>query len=217
MKKLFKRLIKSRAVHFLIVFLAAQYIRFVYYTSRKRVVIPEESRGYIYGEQNAVYAFWHGRLMMMPMMNYSHRKMNVLISSHRDGEMIAQTMHRFGFATVRGSTSRNAVMAGKGAVKALRRGENVSFTPDGPRGPRQKAQEGVAVIATMAKVPVLPLTFSATRHRRARSWDRFMIALPFTTLYFRAGPVMWNPTHEQVEAALNLITEEADRDAGVVS
>lgn len=216
MKGLFKRLFKSAFFRFLMVWAAAQYIRIVYYTSRRRIDIDESAKPALLGDQVAVYAFWHSRLMMMPMMNYSKRHMNVLISSHRDGEMIARTMHRFGFSTVRGSTSKNAVMAGKGAAKALRRGENVSFTPDGPRGPARKAQDGVAVVANLARVPVLPLTFSSTRNKRARSWDKFMIALPFGTLYFKAGPLIWNPTPEAVEAALNKITDEADRNAGVI-
>ena len=77
------------------VFVAASYIRFVHYTSRRVYDIHPDYAPYGSGEMVCVVAFWHARLLMMPMLNPPRRKMNVLISTHRDGEMIARTMHRF--------------------------------------------------------------------------------------------------------------------------
>lgn len=210
MKKLFKRLFKTAFFRFLIVWAAAMFIRFVYYTCRHRWQIDPASKPYMSGEKNVIFAFWHGRLMMMPLMNPSNRKMNVMISQHRDGEMIAQTMHRFGFATIRGSTSKGGVMAGRGAIRAAKDGQNVSITPDGPRGPAEKVQEGIVTISSMTGVPIVPITFSASRHKRARSWDRFMIALPFGTLYYAAGAPLWNATAETLEEAMKAINRDVD-------
>lgn len=217
MKKLFKRLFKTAFFRFVIIWLAANIIRLVHYTNRRHYDVDDAALPYMRGEKNGVFAFWHGRLMEMPMLCPPKRKMNVLISSHRDGEMIARTMHRFGFGTVRGSTSRGAVVAGKGALKVLQDGDNVSITPDGPRGPAMKAQEGAAVIARMAGVPVIPITFSCTRHKRARSWDRFMIALPFGTIYYAVGAPLWEVSSESLEAAMVALTEKVDQRAGLIS
>lgn len=217
MKKLFKRVTKSAAFHAVMVWLAAQYIRFVHYTSRKRIEVHESAKPYVNGDNPFIVAFWHGRLLMMPMLCPPKRKMNVLISTHRDGEMIAQTMHRFNFHTIRGSTSRGGVAAAINAIRALKDGQNVSITPDGPRGPAMKVQGGIITVAQKANVPIIPMTFSATRHKRARSWDRFMVALPFGTLYYRIGAAMWNPTPEQLEAAMVAQTEEADSNVRIVS
>src|SRR5882757_2022582 len=101
MKKIFKRLFKTAFSRFLLVWLAANFIRLVYYTSRRRMDIEESSKPYMRGDKPCVFAFWHGRMMMMAMIRPPGRKVHVLISSHRDGEMIARTMHRFGFSTVR--------------------------------------------------------------------------------------------------------------------
>lgn len=214
MKKLFKRLFKSTFFRWLLTLLAANYIRLVYYTSRVHREFDEAAKPYARGELHAVYAFWHGRLLMIPMLNPTNRKMQVLISTHRDGEMIARTMHRFDLGTVRGSTTRGGATAAMQAVKALQAGQNVAVTPDGPKGPLMKLQPGVLTIAQMAGVPVLPVTYSASRFKRMRTWDRFFIALPFGTLYYRVGAPMMDATAEQLENEMVRQVEELDIKAG---
>lgn len=210
MKKLFKRLFKSALFRVCIVWLAAHYIRLVHYTSRRQVDVDDSALPYLRGELPFVVAFWHGRLMMMPMLCPPTRTMNALISTHNDGEMIARTMHRFNFHTIRGSTSRGGVAAAINAIRALQDGQNVSITPDGPRGPAMQVQGGIVTIAAKANVPIIPMTFSSTRHRRARSWDKFMVALPFGRIYYKVGAAMWNTTSEALEAAMIAQTQEAD-------
>jgi lysophospholipid acyltransferase (LPLAT)-like uncharacterized protein len=141
--------------------------------------------------------------------------MNVLISTHGDGELIARTMHRFGFATPRGSSTRGGARAAIISVKAIRRGENVSVTPDGPKGPPCKVQPGILTIAEMAGVPIVPITFSSTRHKRMRSWDRFMVALPFGHIYYAAGKPLLNATPEQLEEVMVAQVAMVDEKAGI--
>ena len=43
-----------------------------------------------------------------------------------------------GYRTVRGSSSRGAARALRGAERELQEGRAVAFTPDGPRGPRRE-------------------------------------------------------------------------------
>jgi lysophospholipid acyltransferase (LPLAT)-like uncharacterized protein len=215
MKSLFKRLFKTEAFRRLICWLASFYIRLVYITSRKHMDMNAEAETYIRGKLPAIFAFWHGRLLMMPMLTPKSRKMSVLISTHRDGEMIARTMHHFGFKTVRGSTTRGGATAATGAVRALLAGENVGVTPDGPKGPAMKVQPGLLTIAHLSGVSVIPVTFASTRCKRMRSWDRFMLALPFGTLYFKVGAPMPGATSDQLEAEMVRITQEVDKLAGV--
>lgn len=217
MKKLLKRVTKSAAFHAVLVWLIAQYIRLVYYSSRRHLDMPESAKPYMTGEKPVVLVFWHGRLLLMPFLSPPKRKMNALISTHRDGEIIAKTMGHFGLDTIRGSTSRGGVAAAINAIRVLKDGHNVSITPDGPRGPTQKVQGGVVKIAEKAGVPIIAMTFSSTRHRRAKSWDRFMVALPFGTIYYRVSAPMWNPTSEELEAAMVAQTEEADSNVRTVS
>jgi lysophospholipid acyltransferase (LPLAT)-like uncharacterized protein len=55
--------------------------------------------------ERCIFAFWHARLL--PLV-YTHRRRSivVLISQHRDGELIARVIHRLGYLTSRGSSTR---------------------------------------------------------------------------------------------------------------
>lgn len=217
MKRLFQHWFKTEGFRVFICWLAAHYIRLVHYTSRRHYVVDPGAEPYVRGERAAVFSFWHGRLMLMPMLCPPGRKMNVLISIHRDGEMIARTMHHFGCETIRGSTSRGGASAAMNAVKGLQAGENLSITPDGPRGPAMKVQPGLITVAELAGAPVVPVSFSSTRNRRMNSWDRFMVALPFGSVHYRVGAPLINPTAEALEAVMVENTAQVDRDAKVAT
>lgn len=64
-------------------------------------------------------------------------------------------------------------------IRTLRRGEFIGLTPDGPRGPRMRAGLGVIRTAQQTGVPIVPVSFAASRRRVLGSWDRFVVALPF--------------------------------------
>src|SRR5690606_23544539 len=136
------------------------------------------------GDANGVFAFWHGRMMLLPAFCPPKRKMHVLISLHRDGKLISQTIGRFGQETVSGSTSRGGKEAVSEILTLLENGANISITPAGPRGPAQVAAKGIAGVARLSGKPVSPVVFASTRAKHMRSWDRFMLALPFGRIFF---------------------------------
>ena len=210
MKKLFKTLFKTEAFRTFICWMVTNYIRFVHYTSFKTYEIDDAAKPYMQGKKPLLFAFWHARLLMMPMLRPPGRKMNVLISTHRDGELISRAMNNFGFETIRGSSTRGGSSAAIKAVKALQLGENVAITPDGPKGPAQKIQGGIIDIAAMSNVPIIAITSSASRNKRMRSWDRFMVSLPFGRIHYRASAPMFNPTKEELEIAMNAQVRDAD-------
>lgn len=199
--------------------LIAFYIRLCYFTSRVQFIIPASAEPYKNGERQAIFAFWHGRMLMMPVANPHRRNMYIMISRHGDGELIAQAMKRFGFGSVRGSSRKSGFAAASGALKLLADGNNLSITPDGPRGPLHVAAAGVAAIAAKSGVPVVAVTFSAKHHCTLGSWDKFLLVRPFTQLIFIASEPLWiseesNETIEEgrntVEASLRHITQQAD-------
>lgn len=212
-----KSLLKSRLVHRALVWILALYIRLVFMTGRRKIEIHPQAKPFMDGTDNAIFAFWHGRMMLMPCMCPHNRLMHVLISQHRDGIFISEVMNEFRFNTIAGSTSKNGRSALMAILRSLKQGDNVSITPDGPRGPLQVAAAGVATAARLSGKPVVPITFSASRHKRAKSWDRFMLALPFCRLIFCIGaPIVVERSMDEEEArlaierALNQLTEKAD-------
>lgn len=209
-----KRLLKHPITQSLLSHLLAGYIRLVMLTNHKEFHIHDEARTYMRGEKNAIFAFWHGRMMLLPAIN-PPRNMHVLISEHRDGKLISQVIHHFGQDTVVGSSSRGGSEAVRNIVRILKKGENISITPDGPRGPNQVAEAGIVTIARLSGKPVLPVTFSASKNKRLKSWDRFMVAKPFGRIVFCVGaPIVVEQADEAariaVETSMNKLVEQAD-------
>ena len=131
--------------------------------------------------QPFIFAFWHGQLL--PLL-WVHRDegVRVVISAHRDGEIVARVAERLGHSTIRGSSSRGAARALLGIVRELENGSEVAVTPDGPRGPARKFASGALVAAQRVRAPIVGIGVHASRAWRLRSWDRFMIPKPFARL-----------------------------------
>jgi len=159
-------------------------------TMRIEELNGDEIRGLWERGENAIGAFWHGRLLMMPLV-YGGGGLKILTSRHRDGELITRTVHRFGLETVRGSSTRGGIAGIKGLARALQEGYDVAIAPDGPRGPRFKVQPGVIQLALISKRPVFPFTFSASPRKVLNSWDQFLIPLPFSHGVFVWGEPIW--------------------------
>ncbi|MGB0909419.1 MAG: lysophospholipid acyltransferase family protein [Nitrospirales bacterium] len=107
--------------------------------------------------QSIIFAFWHGRQLMMPLV-YQGKRAYILISQHRDGELIHRIIARFGFHSVRGSTTRGGNSALRQLIRYGRQGADLVVTPDGPKGPRASVQEGVVYLAKMTGLPIVPVT-----------------------------------------------------------
>lgn len=122
---------------------------------------------------------WHGRILL-PIYFHRWQKVVAMVSTHGDGEMIARTILKLGFRTVRGSSTRGGGTALREMVRALKSGSVGTMMPDGPRGPRHRLKEGALYVAQLAGVPILPMTFSAERYVQFNSWDRFMLVKPFS-------------------------------------
>jgi lysophospholipid acyltransferase (LPLAT)-like uncharacterized protein len=175
------------------------------------------------GGRPMIYALWHGRLFI-PLFRRRNRGVHILVSEHRDGDIIASSLDSAGCRTVRGSTTRGGSRALVRLIKLMRQGEKVAFTPDGPRGPRWKFQTGAVYLAAKTGFPVIPITGSAHRAMYFKSWDSFQLPLPFTKGVLIIGEPyrVTGGTDDaniefhrgELERRLVALTREADRLAG---
>jgi lysophospholipid acyltransferase (LPLAT)-like uncharacterized protein len=156
----------------------AAIIRLLGATWRVREVNGAAYRTALANDQRVIYAFWHGELLAL-LWHHRREPVAVMISEHRDGEIIARICERLGYATVRGSSSRGASRALIGLVRAIESGLNGAVSPDGPRGPAHVFAPGAAIAAQRTGVPIVPVRVRASRAWRLRSWDRFLIPKPF--------------------------------------
>jgi len=167
-------------------------------------------------DESFIGVFWHGRMLMLPLI-YPGKRIHILISDHRDGEIIASVMRRFGFGLVRGSSSKGGLAALKEMITLLREGSDLGITPDGPKGPAEVVKGGVAQIARLSGKAVIPIAFASSRRVRFTSWDRFYLPLPFARLVFVVGEPLYYAQGEEVEAfrlrvesAMLAVTVKAD-------
>ncbi len=111
-----------------------------------------------------IIAFWHGQQLMMPLA-YRGRDVRILISQHRDGELVSRVVKHFGFGAIRGSTTRGGAGALRRLIRAGRQGVDLVITPDGPRGPGHVVQPGVLALARATGMPIVPLTFACSKKK----------------------------------------------------
>jgi lysophospholipid acyltransferase (LPLAT)-like uncharacterized protein len=163
------------------------FLRVLGATWRVRVVNGEALRGLRESRTQFIFALWHGHLL--PLL-WQHRGegVTVLISEHRDGELVARAAESLGYDLIRGSSTRGAERALISLVRTLQAGKEIAITPDGPKGPPLKFAPGTLVAAQRSNSPILPVAVSASRAWRLKSWDRFLIPKPFARITVAYGP-----------------------------
>ncbi len=219
-----KRLVRHPAVQGVLARLLGWYLAFALATTRWRLDGEEHLSGIVAGQPHVV-AFWHERLPLMPMLWLMARRLprsrprhvHVLVSHHRDGRFIGIVIRRFGMDVVLGSSSRGGATGLRGLLALLRDGGLVAVTPDGPRGPRRQAAPGVARLAALSGVPVLPCAAQTSQGWVLRSWDRMVIPRPFGRGIVVCRPAItvaregWREAVPVIGAALSAAAEQADR------
>lgn len=219
-----KTFLRRDGVRRALCWVGAQYIRLAFATGRWMTINGETPRRLWAADRPFVLCFWHGRILMMPYSWDLSKTIHMLISQHPDGQLIAHTVAHFGIKTAAGSSRRGGAGALRMMVRALKAGEWVGITPDGPRGPRMRASDGAIHVARMAGVPLVPAAFGARRRKVLGSWDRFVIAWPFGGGVFVWGDPIQVPrdaddaaveaARRRLEDSLNAVTAEADRLCG---
>lgn len=172
--------------------LAQGVIGALHLSHRVSIVNEHIPLGFWRSDRNIIIAFWHDQLLMLPKA-YHGPGARILISASRDGELIARTMHRFNFGTIRGSSTRGGSAAFREMIARAREPFDLAMTPDGPKGPRHLVKDGIAALARLTGRPVVPLAFAAGCGYRFASWDRFLLPYPWARTVFRYGePIFWS-------------------------
>jgi lysophospholipid acyltransferase (LPLAT)-like uncharacterized protein len=133
----------------------------------------------------AIISYWHqmqifcGRYLLARAR--SGLKLSFLTSPSVSGEVPAAIIRRWGAGVLRGSSKRSAGQALKDMFDVLV-GQKTSLviTPDGPKGPLHEFKPGTIMLARMAKVPIILVAYAAKPCIRWKSWDRFIVPLPFS-------------------------------------
>ena len=148
-----------------------------------------------------IFSLWHGQLL--PLI-WHHRGQNVaiLVSEHRDGEIIARVAKSIGYRLVRGSSTRGGERALLSLARELKAGAEVAVTPDGPRGPAKSYAPGALIAAQRSGAAILPIAAHVDKAWRLSSWDSFIIPKPFARVTVAYG----QPVHINADTSRDAAT-----------
>jgi lysophospholipid acyltransferase (LPLAT)-like uncharacterized protein len=170
------------------------------------------------GGEKFVFAFWHARILSL---THSRRGegITVLVSRHRDGQLITRVIEHLGYTVARGSSTRGGDAGVRELLAMAESGKELALTPDGPRGPSGVVKEGVVYVATRLGRRVVPIAAAASDAWVLRSWDRFRIPKPFARVRYVYGPPIdlgagGEPARLKLEQALHALQAETERSAG---
>ena len=156
-----------------------------------------------------VLPLWHGR-MLLPILGHVREGVVTMASQSKDGEIVARWLERHGYVVVRGSSTRGGGPAFREAVRLVRSGRNMAITVDGPQGPPRVVQPGILALARLTDAVVMPAAFACSRPRFLRSWDRYLLPMPFSRAVMVYGEDFRIPQAMSDEEALRRIAEATD-------
>lgn len=180
---------------------------------------PTEGR---YRAGSAIYALWHAQQLPLTLR---HRTENVavIVSQHRDGEIISRMVQGIGYRTIRGSSTRGGSRALREFTRAGSEGLSLAITTDGPQGPARQCKLGAILAASRTGLPIVPTAAAAVRSWTFASWDQFSIPKPGSIVYVTYGePIVVPPDvtkesvahwQDRVTRAQNEATALCDRAA----
>lgn len=165
-----------------------------------------EDKLHNYSTKPVIYVFWHRNLLPLVI---KHRNQNgvVIISSSKDGQLIAGPAEVLGYKTVRGSTTRGGGRAFRELLK-LAKNHVVGITPDGPKGPAEQMTDGALYLALLTGVPIIPIGVDISKEWIVRSWDRFRIPKPFSRIGIYYGEPLYVLKKEDIPWKMQEIQEQ---------
>ncbi|MBP7709989.1 MAG: lysophospholipid acyltransferase family protein [Rickettsiales bacterium] len=228
-KQLLRRITYSGVFQELICLVFIGYMKLVFYTSRKIFVNEQALFSAAKNEVPLIAAAWHNRLMLIPFFVQRSKQLNPnrgiisLASRHGDGQFISKIMQKFGAVPILGST-RDGRKASRGIdvgsfkklLVGLKKGNVLAITPDGPRGPSQKINGEVVNIARITGAGILPISYSSSRFRKLKTWDQFVVPLPFSTLCFACDETPIFVAKDVSEEEVQEITKRLEERMNVV-
>ena len=162
-------------------------------------------------KEKCILMLWHNRLAIAPyiLTEYApHLIYAALVSGSRDGEILSTIILSY----KQGRTIRVPHLGRYQALQEVIRHieekkEIVIITPDGPRGPRYEMKPGIAVAALETQAYVIAMDWEAARFWELKTWDRFRIPKPFTTISFKFLPPirLGSPSEMSLEQAKDLL------------
>ena len=208
-----KKLLKNFIIQNILAFFVSIYIYIVKLTSSiqyENQSIPEQ---YWNNNKSFILAFWHSQLMMVKFSWKINKRINILASGHSDGRFGAIVGKYFNLNNIQ-TSEKNKSVSLRSIFKLLNDNNYIGITPDGPRGPQEIVSEGIIKIAKSSKVPIIPIGFWSSKNFKLKSWDSFLITLPFSKCSFvwnKPLEIPYNIQENQIQHYQKLLQEKINQ------
>ena len=149
-----------------------------------------------------IYALWHGSQFGVHGIP-NRDKLNVLVSTSFDGEVISKAVEVLGYKTCRGSSNKRGAVSGTlHMIDLLKSGESCVITVDGPKGPLHSIKKGVIALSRETGIPIITTDWYSEDITFVKfpSWDHMSTPIgPCRLLSLFGNPIYTDgKTDEQV-------------------
>ena len=224
--QLLKNFSKSECATHIASFFCYWYVRFVALTTRwdrRDINVFYEN---LKEHKAVIFVAWHGRIAFAPYFWNRSSKLSALVSPHRDGQLIAGLLKRFGIENISGSTNENPRAAAVKLLRELKNDASIAIIPDGPRGPSMTMSMSPIYYAKTTGKPIIGLTYSIAKSKiLGKSWDRMLLPLPFQKGIVAVTKPFFIPKNtpkekleeyrKQIETEMNNLTWQLDKELGL--
>jgi len=190
--------------------LAKLMIEFIVFSSRVTISGRENINKLQNKNLPLIFIFWHRHILFV-IHQFKNTGARPLISLSSDGELVAAVAEEFGMKPIRGSSSKGGARAFLNMVRSVQN-ENaqVLITADGPKGPARQIKDGTVQLALKTRAYVIPISWSGSQVKiLEKSWDRFLIPLPFGRIHFAYGqPLQIAADDADLDGAADMLAEK---------
>ena len=208
-----KKLLKNYFVQYILGFFTFLYIRVVNLTSSIQFENESIPKQFWNNDKPFILAFWHSQLMMIGFSWKKNKNVNILASGHSDGRFGAIVGKYFNLNNIQ-TSKKNKSISLRFIFELLNDNNYIGITPDGPRGPKEIVSEGIIKIAKSSKVPIIPIGFWSSKNFKLKSWDSFLITLPFSKCSFvwnKPLEIPYNIQENQIQHYQKLLQEKINQ------
>ncbi len=208
-----KKILRNFFVQYILGFFTFLYIYAVNLTSSVKFENESIPKQFWNNDKPFILAFWHSQLMMIGFSWKKNKNVNILASGHSDGRFGAIVGKYFNLNNIQ-TSKKNKSISLRFVFKLLNDNNYIGITPDGPTGPKEIVSEGIIKIAKSSKVPIIPIGFWSSKNFKLKSWDSFLITLPFSKCSFvwnKPLEIPYNIQENQIQHYQKLLQEKINQ------
>ncbi|MEJ6405146.1 lysophospholipid acyltransferase family protein [Yoonia sp. 2307UL14-13] len=175
-----KRLENSKALAWVLGFVARLYFGFCFRTTRWKIEGLEDLKAAL-ADGPVILVVWHSRLLLGPYhWPLRHGQLSTIHTRSPIGRVVGALQRQLGLEPFEMSEKLSNVATSRQIMKRVKDGISIGITADGPEGPALVLKDPPLDWARATGRPVFSYAFATRRARRVSSWDRMLVPCPFT-------------------------------------